>query len=242
MDIYSNFSFGGRNSLDFGLRVEERRVYSGSPRKVELQYIPGRTGGIPQNQGYEENVEVNYNTWFRARDRTEVPALARRVRAWLLSSPGIYQELTDSTDPEYLRYALCTSEIDQEAAGGEFVRQTISFSCLPYLYLKSGMVSRTFYGSPTLYNPEAFDAKPFLKINGTGNISLIINGSAWALSNVDGYIELDCEQQRAYKGQMNCNSQISGDGFPVLRPGDNPLVLRGSGYSSIEITPKWRTK
>ena len=57
-------------------------------------------------------------------------------------------------------------------------------------------------------------AKPYIKIYGSGNISLHINSDTFTFENVSDYIEIDSETMNAYKGQSLQNNVMSGDGFP----------------------------
>jgi phage-related protein len=61
------------------------------------------------------------------------------------------------------------------------------------------------------------------------------------ISSADEYTDIDCEIMDAFKGSVNCNSNIqtTDNKFPVLRSGDNNITK--TGITRLEITPRWWT-
>ena len=84
-------------------------------------------------------------------------------------------------------------------------------------------------------NPTVFQAKPYIKVSGSGTGRLSVNSSLrqspWDFTDIGGYIEIDSEQ---------INDRVSGSGFPILYPGYNDIVFSG-GITSVTIIPRWVT-
>ena len=60
------------------------------------------------------------------------------------------------------------------------------------------------------------------------------------LKAADGYTDIDCDLEDAYKGSANKNGclQLYSGEFPTLAPGENGITL-GTGITKVEITPRW---
>ena len=109
---------------------------------------------------------------------------------------------------------------------------------MPQQYLKSGERLQVLTGSGTVYNPTAYEAKPLLRIYGSGSI-LVGDGKVTVTDN-ESYIDLDCELEDAFRDTVNMNQCLeleSGD-FPVLTPGNNSITFI-SGITKVELVPRW---
>ena len=92
------------------------------------------------------------------------------------------------------------------------------------------------YGTSPWYNPTPFDAKPLIKVTGTGTVQ--INDVTIAIS--ESPTTIDCEAMEAYNGTESRNGDIvlTPNEFPTLHEGMNE-VEAGSGITALEITPRW---
>ena len=90
----------------------------------------------------------------------------------------------------------------------------------------------------TITNPTNYDALPLIRIVGSGDCTLTVNGKIVTLTDNDSGITLDCETKRAYNGVTPKDSGMTGD-FPVLIPGENTISWTGSGVTQVNITPRW---
>ena len=64
----------------------------------------------------------------------------------------------------------------------------LTFSCKPQQYLKSGERRQILTGSGTVYNPTLFDARPLLRIYGTGQV--IIGDVTVTVTECDEYTDI----------------------------------------------------
>lgn len=96
----------------------------------------------------------------------------------------------------------------------------------------------TITKAATITNPEGFTATPYMKIYGSGNVTLYINNRAHGFKNIDGYIEVDSENMNAYKGDTLQNNKMLVGAFPKLAAGDNNISWAGN-VTKIEIVPRW---
>ena len=116
----------------------------------------------------------------------------------------------------------------------------IRFKAKPYKYLKEGDTIQTITAPTTLVNPESFTAKPYMKIFGSGEITIYINDRAHSFKAIEGYIEVDSDMLNAYKGEETANNKMLTNLFPKFVPGENRISWLGN-VTKIEIRPRWCT-
>lgn len=229
--------FKGINSLDLNLYIKSKGSYNAPARDVTYTSVPGRNGDLITDNGRYLNVNIPYEFTLIKKDIRMFEELISSVKAWLLSETG-YFPLWDSYDPRYFRYASYNGGIEplEELRGiGEF---TATFNCKPLRYSFDGQKTITISSAETIINPEAFKAKPYIKIYGNGNIYLFINNNAFGFKNVSEYIEIDSEILNAYKGSELQNLKMTSVDFPTFFPGKNNISFVGD-VSKIEIIPRW---
>lgn len=115
---------------------------------------------------------------------------------------------------------------------------TVGFKVNPFFYLDIGDENITLETQTTLVNLGTIYSEPYIKINGTGDITLTINSTNYFFTAVDGYIEIDSELKLIYKDTLNQGEKMSGE-LPVLEVGNNVITWAGN-VTSVEIIPKWR--
>ena len=94
----------------------------------------------------------------------------------------------------------------------------------------------------TVNNPYPFPSKPHIKVYGSGEGTLTLqsasHNSTWKFLELDGYLEIDSEQMNFYKDSEPKNDTVSGDGFPLLYPGENTVSFTG-GITAVTVIPRW---
>ena len=228
------FIYNGRSSADFNLAVSGEDTWKKPLPDIERMQIPGRNGDLLLSNKRYSNVEVTYHVGIKRNFDTNYSAFMN----FLLKEPG-YHRLEDSYHGDYYRMAVLDKEASPRMGfqnySGSF---DLVFSCMPQQYLKSGERLQVLTGSGTVYNPTAYEAKPLLRIYGSGSI-LVGDGKVTVIEN-DSYIDLDCELEDAFRDTANMNQCLeleSGD-FPVLVPGNNSITFL-SGITKVELVPRW---
>lgn len=236
--MISIIDWAGVSSDDLRIRIERYPSRILPERSQTLTEVPGRNGGLLIVDGNFRNYQQEYEVYISA-ERSGLVRAARAVAEWLESPVG-YQRLEDSYEPDIYREAYYAGNQDIESVLNRFGRTTISFSCKPQRYLKSGEVSKTFEASGTLTNVTKFDALPVITVYGSGAGSVTVGSRTVTISDIDGYVVLDCELQDAYKGTTNKNGTVTLTEFPVLTAGENAISFAG-GVTSVDIVPHWWT-
>lgn len=237
------FEYKGIRSSDMGLRIESKNVFSAPKYDVDYLEIPGRDGDLIAGNGRFPNVQVTYSVFLPAKTISELSRKITAVKAWLYSGLNSYHTLSDTYDTAFFRHAVYAGKLNIEDELNRIGVFTISFSCKPFRYDEAGTVSTTLSASgETLLNPHPFISRPIIRIEGNGKGTLTIqsegSNATWNFSTIDGYVEADSEQMNFYKDAEPKNDTVSGNGFPLLYPGENVISYSG-GITAVTVIPRW---
>lgn len=229
------FTFNSKKSSDLGLIVEKATINKTPARPYDLQKIPGRAGMLIVNSSIDEleNVEITYTVGCK-----DISANRDAIAECLFGAPS-YAKLVDSSETDCYRLAVCTSGQDWDEQILNFGTAKLVFSCKPFRFLTSGDTKTTLTAAGQITNPTAYSSLPYIKITGSGNITLSIGGQAFPFLNIGSYIECDSDLQMVYTGASGKSDRANFDTFPELVPGDNTVSWTGT-VSKVEIIPHWR--
>ena len=237
------FEYKGIRSSDMGLRIESKNVFSAPKYDVDFLEIPGRDGDLIAGKGRFPNVQVTYSVFLPAKTISELSRKITAVKAWLYSGLDSYHTLSDTYDAAFFRHAVYAGKLNIEDEMNRIGIFTISFSCKPFRYDEAGTVSTTLSASgDMLLNPYPFISRPIMRIEGKseGTLTIQSDGSnaTWNFTGIDGYVEADSEQMNFYKDAEPKNDTVSGNGFPLLYPGENVISYSG-GITAVTVIPRW---
>lgn len=261
MAILNSFYFDGISSRERGLVIESKSILNGPEPRLQEWDVPGRDGTAYQPEGSYRNVEVSYTTFLKVCREEELPQRAGALKAWLLGKAGKYLRLEDDYDPDHYRLATYEGGLDFENRWKLFARQTATFSCKPYRYLRTGenRLSSQEDSSGRLnlltsFNPTGFESLPVVELylgeNFSGDVVLQAeyeDGSAYeqTLTGIPARLAgtilyLDCQEQlvRDSLGALVQSAEL--EEFLILRPGKTLLTVTGSGLSGFGVIPRWR--
>lgn len=227
------FSFDNQRSSDFGLYVAEKDIWSAPAYDQQLVSVPGRNGDVIIDNGRYENIDVSYTCYCG-----DLQTNIKNIKLWLCR-PGYFQ-LTDTYDPMYFRYAVFASKLKIDEMLSNVGRFQLVFNCKPFKYNVLGLVKQTFTSGGTITNPESFSSLPYIKLTGSGAVTLYINSKAYSFTSIPTYLEINTGLMSCYKGSALHNDKIGFSEFPILEPGDNNISWTGN-VSKLEIIPNWRT-
>ena len=227
------FIFGNMKSTDFGTWLGGSGTFGSPSRDVTEVTVPGRNGTLTIDNGRFNNFTLQYDAFIQ----TNFEKNFQGLKAALLSQNG-YQRLEDTFHPEYYRKARALGDIEpdmwQKNRAGSF---PIKFDCDPRMFLKSGDEVKTYTANGKILNPMAFASKPFLRVYGTGTLTL--GNYAIVISSADTYTDIDLETMNAYKGSTNKNPYVTIPDDACIEPGEVTVAL--SGITKVEIIPRWWT-
>lgn len=236
------FTYNGR--AHSALRVQSKNIYSAPKFDVTMVAVPARNGEIISSNGRYPNVNVTYTCFVAARNQDELGAILTEIKNWLYTEPDRYHDLTDTYDILHTRRAVFNNKLDITEQMTRIGLFTVSFSAKPFKYLKTGLTKQIYTQTFTLTNPYAFAAKPYIKVNGRGSGTLVIqsqgSNKVWQFSTLNGYTECDSELMNFFHDTELKNDTVQGEGFPELAAGVNTISFTG-GITSVEIIPRWMT-
>lgn len=232
-------SFKGYSSLDFGLLINKKHSYKAPARDVTFISVPGRCGDLITDNGRYKNVTIPYSLTLLKNPNTNnnFAELTHTIKEWLLSESG-YFPLCDSYDPTYYRLASYSDETDIEEELKNIGTVTLNFNCKPFKYSFEGANSIIFTSPGSISNPEYLPSSPYIKVVGSGDITLSFNNDSFLFSGVDEFIEIDSEIMNAFKGGESQNHKMKTPKFPVLKPGENNISWVGN-VTQLQIVPRW---
>ena len=230
----------GVDSRTFGLYINGVDTFGAPAREVSTIQIPGRNGDLIVKADRLQNYDLTYSAFICRNFNTNIAAL----RAFLLSKTS-YFRLEDTYHPDEYRMAYYrgpfTPAVNQRLNAAKF---DLVFGVKPQRFLKSGETTITVYNSDIIANPTRFIARPLIRFNGNGSIT--IGSTTVTISdNANRDIYIDCDTMDCYTGAESRNDDvsISGTDFPKLAPGNNTIgiTLASGTQAQPIITPRWWT-
>lgn len=230
--------FGGEASSDFGMVVAEAPTFERPTRKATTYTVPGRNGAVIFQQDAWDDVVRSYEVWLANSKEQNLVETVDAFEAWLNSLKG-YQRLEDSFEPEVFRLAYFNGGINFSNEVMQAGKATLSFTCRPERFYKSGEQEITVTNGSKLYNRTRFTSKPLIHIEGSGTVTVAIGGNTISATLTD-YINIDCETMNAYRlAAENKNADISGS-FPVIPSGVQTVGITGT-TTKVTIVPRYFT-
>ena len=236
------FEYKGIRSSDMGLRIQSKNVFSAPEYEVDFLSIPGRDGDLIAGNGRFPNIQVTYSVFLPAKSISELSQKITAVKAWLYSDLNSYHTLSDTYNSDFFRKAVFATKLDIEDEMNRIGVFTVSFSCKPFRYSEAGQQEMSVASGDVLVNPYPFISRPILRIEGSKKGAMTIqsenSNATWYFTAIDGYVEVDSEQMNFYKDAEPKNDTVSGDGFPLLYPGENTISFDG-GITAVKVIPRW---
>lgn len=212
-----------KSSADFGLCLAETPSIPSPERDVERVSVRGRHGSLTKKYAYKD---ISFSVSLNLLEDDGIKDKLRYIRAWILNA----KKLQLSDDSVFYRIKESNiPDIDNELnLLGKF---EANFVADPFQFKESKIVTLNSPGK-VLYS-GTIESEPYIKIYGTGNGSLTFNNDVIHFQDISEYIEIDCENQEAFKEEDPRNDKMIGE-YPVLQIGMNDISWTG-GITKIEI-------
>ena len=228
-------TFAGKSSQDFGVRISGEATFDAPARKYDEIAVPGRNGTLIIDEYAFENIPVKYPAYIV----NDMPTKVRDFANYMSSFAG-YQRIEDTYAPEIYRLGQYVGGLSVKSKGymnrhGEF---DIEFNCKPQRFLKAGEIAQEFTANGGIFNSTLYASKPLLRVYGSGAGTVGLGSYLISISQINEYVDIDCELMDAYKGTLNCNADVSfnADYFEMV-PGYNGLTFTGA-ITKVVITPR----
>lgn len=224
--MLSKFSFKDICSNDFGIIVNQLPPITKPMKKTETVNIDGMNGDITIDNGYAAYDKQIQVTFLK---KPDVDALNN----WLSGSGKLI--LSNEPDKYYDAEVFGEVEIVREKT---LYTAVITFHVQPYKHLIREKKA-TGTDSVTVVNQGFAESLPVIKITGSGDVEVKIDGvTIFAVNIDDEYVIVDSERQDAYKESTLKNRQMSGE-FIKLPRGKTTITTTGT-VTAIEAEPRSR--
>ena len=231
------FMFKGKKCAELGVYMRSMPTRPHPARKGELMDIPGRDGKLFFDEGAYDRILVSLRC--ATRDNASIDA----VSAWLTGAG----DLVFGDEPNRAYRARITKEFSRSnrnprLRGQEF---TITFDCVPYRYERAPAAPITCASGQKITNPGTVASLPLIKVNGSGDGTLMIGGGTMLFDGLSGAVNVDCDAKIVYTGDGSASSpmllatQHATGEWLSIPPGDSFVTYTG-GITSVVITPRWR--
>lgn len=229
----NQITYNGTPLSSYGVYYDSSLSYVSPEKDYELVEVLGRDGALAIYNDRFRTVELSIPCYIKSNFITNY----RNLMSFLNSQKG-YQRLELTQEPNHFRKGLLMALTEPDT--GQFIRDgqfTITFTCMPQRWLKTGENWVTFTTDGTITNPTLFDAKPIIRIYGVGDVGVGSETITLTQAGTD-YVDVDCEIMDAHEGSTNMNQYLQVTDFPVLHSGANGITL-GAGITKVEIMPRW---
>lgn len=231
--------FDGKKSTDFGLRITNDVEHESTYQDVEMIEVDGRNGALLLYKGRLKAIERAYPVRLLAKNRVTDAQVG--ISNWL-NVKG-WKDLELSWEPAYIYKATHITPFSIKELMTNFAEFRIVFTVHPIKYLKTGKQEVSLANGGILENPGNVQAKPILKIKGTGNGVLTINGFETGLENVQDELVIDMERHLVYKDALSAWDNIvrtERHRMPLFDVGQNNISWTGN--FTITAVPNWGVK
>lgn len=213
-------------STVFGLCVYDTPEIPVPHRDIEIKEIRGRNGSLTKKYAYKN---IEFDVILNLMDTTGIKNTIRQIKPWILNGkkisfsddPGFYYQIVHGFIPDNIENTL-----------GIYGFFAAKFIAKPFQYKETAMeviktTPKTFAYSGTV------EGEPYIKVVGSGDVAITLNGSVFQLNNIVSYLELDSESKQVYKGTSPQGVNMTGE-FPKLKPGNNTISWTGT-VTEIQI-------
>ena len=228
------FTFGGINSLNYGVTISGLSKYVIQPKTYEFAEVPGRLGDVILGGRRTDNLSITYPC-FIAPPYGKYNSLAEAFYALknALMSVNGYAQFTDSYDTTHYLMAAYAGDLESEVFGNHEVMEfDVTFNCKPQRFLNGQTLEQITSGSLVSIAPNGKRGYPIFTLTGAGSFDFIVDGVVQETVTVSqtfsSGIVIDCERKVCYD---KTNPSSSGN-----------LFVQFSNYQFPEINKLGQTK
>ncbi|SFH68563.1 phage tail domain-containing protein [Pisciglobus halotolerans] len=218
----------GIPSSDFKLSPTSRPDIPTPEQMIETIEVDGRHGSLTKKGAFKD---IQFPIEYNILEDENIKPLLRKIRGYFFGKKML--RFTDD-NVFYKIKSLQISETNNEIE--QYGLFTVNFVCSPFQYEMSDKVTLNAPGKLT--NPGTIESEPLLKVFGTGNAAITVNGQTFKLNGMADYISVDCELKEAHRNGVSRNDIMVGE-FPVFKIGENGISWN-SAVKKIEVETRWR--
>src|SRR5690625_3931294 len=221
------------------LRIKNEISFPSPEADIEFVEIKGKDGELAIYNDRLKGVNFSIPCSLHLPKNKMVEEVATEISNWLKNDIGWYP-LRFSGSPNYEYIAMCYEQFDIEETLRQFGKTVINFRLKPYKWFV-GEKPIVLSNGQTLVNKGTRIAKPLIRIEGHGDITLKNNGKDWlVLKGVEGHIAFDSEVMNVFRDNAVQFTKMKAHLkplFPLLNVGNNKIEWTGN-VTKVELTPR----
>lgn len=214
---------------DYHLSPTERPDIPTPEQEVESIVVEGRHGSLTRLGEFKD---IPFSIEYNLLENSNIKSLLRNIRGYFFGK----KRLRFSDDPNFYYRIKSLKISDTNNQIEEYGLFKVDYICDPFQYEFTGDI--VLNNNSILINRGTIDSEPLLKVYGSGNSIVTINGHILKLNNLSDYISVDCELKEAHKNGVSKNSDMVGD-FPVFKVGENTISWNAA-VTKMVVEPRWR--
>ena len=226
------FIWNGTDSRTKHIRVNNRVPIVRPEERVEHITIPGRAGELTQVEG-----EYIFNSYIQTVNLEVLgAAYVPETEVWLAGAG----EVTFDTQTTLKQKARIINAVTFEKVSRnlDIWKAEVQFYCEPFKSLTDEEDIEVTESGETLTNPGTLPALPEIQIEGSGAVSVSINGVTLIIPDLTSGWTADCANKWICQNGVPQFGAWQGS-FPEIPVGESTLLYTGN-VTAITITPHWR--
>lgn len=218
----------GISNESFNISITKRPNIPAPEQEVQTFPVEGRHGSLTKLKKFKD---IKFQVEYNILEPDNIKPLLRQIRGYFYGK----KQLQFSDDEVY--YKIKSAQIGETNNEIEqYGLFTVTFTCDPFQY--DVQSKKTFTLPGKIINPGTLESEPYLKVYGTGDITLTMNTKNIYLYGVVDYAEIDSRDLEYHKDLLPIENGMGGD-FPIFEVGENDLSWTGT-VTKIEIDGRWR--
>lgn len=228
------FIWNGENSKTKHIRVQDRAPIIQPEERVEHITIPGRSGELTQVEG--KNI---FNPYIQTQTLIiDEQQYVEQAEAWLNGDGYV----TFDTQPNLRQRARVINAVtfSKHTHNHDYWVGEVQFYCDPIKRPLEDTDIEVTESGQTLTNPGTLPAFPEIQIEGSGAVSVSIDGKTLIIPDLTSGWVADCENKWISQNGVPQMNAWRGE-FPEIPVGESTILYTGD-VTAITITPHWRYK
>lgn len=205
-------------------------------KDLDFVEVSGRNGDLIRNNQRFKNVTQTFSLINANMDSTN------RLVEWLRTSDE-YKQLYTNLQPNYYFEAIPYQNLTIPRSNYRFTQFDVEFVMKPFMKSVIGQEPINIGTQPLeILNNELFAAQPKIFIQGSGEVTIVLNDMEYLIVDVDEQVTIDSEELKVYKDfntPKDSTAKFIDFKFPELQSGFNTIQLIGDVQNAY-IVPNTR--
>ena len=226
------FIWNGTRSDAMHILFNERVPIVRPEERVEHIVIPGRSGELTQVEGEDIFNSYIQTVTLTVEGLANVPA----AETWLKGDGYV----TFDTQPALRQKARIINAVtfQRHSKNANYYTGDVQFYCEPIKRALTDTDIEVTSSGTTLTNPGTLPAFPEIQMEGSGEVSISIDGKTLIIPDLTSGWTADCENQWICLNGVPQFGAWQGE-FPQIPVGTSTVLFTGS-ITKLTITPPWR--